>query len=106
MQLSEIFFLGIVLYLSYRFVFNFLLPIVRTTKQVKEQFRHMQDHMQNQAGGYQQEPRQPGYFQGASQPWSSTSQTRPGTRQKPDTGAPVKDKAGSKGDYIDFEEIK
>ncbi len=43
MALQEIFFLAIVLYLLYRFVFNFLVPVVRTTKHVRQQFRNMQE---------------------------------------------------------------
>jgi len=81
MPLSEIFFLAIVLYLLYRFVFNFLLPVVRTTRQVRQQFRNMQEGM----GGNEQQ-----HFTTGEQ-----KQQRPATGSKP-----------LKGDYIDFEEIK
>ncbi|MHA4809193.1 hypothetical protein ACX0G9_13855 [Flavitalea flava] len=106
MQLAEMVFLGIVLYLLYRFVFNFLLPIVRTTKQVREQFKNMQDHMQDQAGGFRQDTRQQEFFQEGSPARPRNSHSQTGARQKPDTGSAVKGKAGSKSDYIDFEEIK
>ena len=56
MPLSEIFFLAIVLYLLYRFIFGFLVPVVRTTKQVRQQFRNMQEG--GNAGASQQQPRQ------------------------------------------------
>jgi hypothetical protein len=39
MLVADFLFLVIVVYLAYRFIFNFLLPIVRTTHQVRQQFR-------------------------------------------------------------------
>lgn len=77
MALSEIFFLAIVFYLLYRFVFHFIVPVARTTRHVRQQFRNMQET--------QEDRRQP-----HSQP------TRP---QRQDKNPPV-------GEYIDFEEIK
>jgi hypothetical protein len=85
MPLSEILFLAIVFYLLYRFVFNFLLPIVRTTRHVREQFRNMQGGMnqdQQQQTRTQTPPRQP----------------RPAERHSSPHG-PAED-------YIDFEEVK
>jgi hypothetical protein len=82
MPLSEIFFLAIVLYLLYRFVFNFLLPVVRTTRQVRQQFRNMQEGM----GGEQQ-------------PFNNSERVQSQQKQ-PSGGKPPKE------DYIDFEEIK
>ena len=84
MPLSEIFFLAIVLYLLYRFVFNFLLPVVRTTKQVRQQFRNMQEGM----GGEQQ-------------PFNNSERVQ--TQQKQERASGGKPPAS---DYIDFEEIK
>jgi hypothetical protein len=81
MALSEIFFLAIIFYLLYRFVFNFLVPVVRTTRHVRQQFRSMSE-MQQDAFRQQQDRSQP------QQP-----QQRPA--QKPPAG-----------DYIDFEEVK
>ena len=83
MPLSEIFFLAIVLYLLYRFVFNFLLPVVRTTRQVRQQFRNMQEGV-----GGEQQP-----FNGGER--VHTQKKQQGPAQKPPAG-----------DYIDFEEIK
>ena len=77
MPLSEILFLAIVLYLLYRFIFGFLMPVVRTKKQVRQQFRNMQEGANSNAGASQQQPRQ---------------------EQKP--------KQPPVGEYIDFEEVK
>jgi hypothetical protein len=80
MALSEIFFLAIVFYLLYRFVFNFIVPVARTTRHVRRQFRNMQE--------MQDPPRQ-------QQPQSTPPPTQRQPAQKPQAG-----------DYIDFEEIK
>jgi hypothetical protein len=48
MQLSEVFFLVIVFYLLYRFLFNFLLPVIKATRHVRQQFRNMQGGMDEQ----------------------------------------------------------
>jgi hypothetical protein len=80
MPLSEILFIVIVFYLLYRFVFNFLVPVLRTTRHVRQQFRNMRDGM----GEQQAQPQQT-----ASRPQERHSSTR-----------------GPAEDYIDFEEIK
>ncbi|RYZ61667.1 MAG: hypothetical protein EOO14_04415 [Chitinophagaceae bacterium] len=77
MILSFLFY-AFLLYVLYKLVVNFILPVYRTTRQVKKSFREMQQKMQEQqAGAYppQQKPTQP--------------------RKK----EPL-------GDYIDFEEVK
>ncbi|HEY4110491.1 DUF4834 family protein [Puia sp.] len=88
MALSEIFLFAIVFYLLYRFVFNFLVPVARTTRHVRQQFRNMNDMQetmrQQQARGENQGP-----------PQQAQSASRQRSDQKP-----------SVGDYIDFEEIK
>ena len=81
MPLSEIFFLGIVLYLLYRFVFNFFLPIFRTTRHVRQQFRNMQGGQQDANGYTQQREPQP-------------------KKQEPTMSK------NTMGEYIDFEEVK
>jgi hypothetical protein len=83
MPLSEIFFLAIVFYLLYRFVFNFLLPIFRTTRHVREQFKNMQGGMGQQQPNQTQTP---------------PPQPRPAERHSSPHG-PAED-------YIDFEEVK
>lgn len=73
-------------YFVYRFVFNFLLPIFRVSRQMRRQVRDFQNHMQsaqNQQQQYQQ----------------NTSTARDQQR----SSSTSKEKAG---DYIDFEEIK
>ncbi|RYZ22284.1 MAG: hypothetical protein EOO16_09635 [Chitinophagaceae bacterium] len=67
-------------YLLFRFVFGFLIPIIRTTRQVKRSFREMNQRMQDAYGG---------------------TNAAPGA-----TSVPPATKAPSKDDYIDFEEIK
>jgi hypothetical protein len=93
-SLPEIFFFGIVFYLLYKFLFNFFLPIFKTTKAFKEQFRNMRDNMQDQAGPFQQ-------HKGAPQS-AGHSNGNNGQPKKPDpTRSP-----NTMGEYIDFEEIK
>jgi lipopolysaccharide export LptBFGC system permease protein LptF len=74
--LQEIFFLAIVFYLLYRFIFNFLLPVSRATRQVRQQFKNMQE----------------GNMPGQQQP-------QPERKEHSSAKPPI-------GDYIDFEEIK
>lgn len=66
-------------YILYKVVFHFIIPIYRTTKQVKKGFREMQEKMQEQV-------RQQQGFQNAS----ASSQPQ----------------QGQVGEYIDFEEVK
>jgi len=98
MPLADILFLAIVLYLLYRFIFNFLVPVARATRQVREQFRNMQDPMHNNGSGAQS---QRSYTN--SSPYTASkgpdAAPKPGQRPGPSGKAPA-------GDYIDFEEIK
>ena len=68
------------IYLAYRLVFHFIIPIYKTTRQVKKQFREMHSRMQDNMS--QQEP-----------------------FQQPATPA-TENKTQQAGDYIDFEELK
>lgn len=70
----------LVIYILYRLIFDFIIPIYRTTKRVKKQFGEMQSKMQEQMNTYQQQ--------------NSTSANS--TKQEP-----IK-----KEEYIDYEEIK
>src|SRR6185437_2889522 len=92
MSLSEMLFLVIAFYLLYRFVFNFLLPIVRTTRQVREQFRNMQGgtNMRDGASGQQSHS--------GARTQTPPQQPRPSERHSSPHGRPE--------DYIDFEEVK
>ncbi|HEV7333933.1 MAG TPA: hypothetical protein VGN63_23065 [Flavisolibacter sp.] len=77
MILSFLFY-AFLLYLLFKLVVNFILPVYRTTKQVKKSFREMQQKMQEQqSAAYQQQQNQP----------------------SPKKQEPL-------GDYIDFEEVK
>ncbi|MGV3528213.1 MAG: hypothetical protein ACO1OO_04905 [Flavisolibacter sp.] len=71
-------FYAFLVYLLYKFLFGFVIPIFRTTREVKRNFRHMQDQMNRQA---------------PPNPQGSYEQTANSNKEKP-------------GDYIDFEEIK
>ena len=112
MSVSEILFLAVILYILYRFIANFLLPVVRATRQVREQFRNMQGNdrgngspftgaadpfRRNQSSGQAGQPNQSG--RAAGQPGGSTSQTGSATGKRPAAKPPAED-------YIDFEEIK
>ncbi len=79
-SLPEIFFFAIVFYVLYRFIFNFVVPIARTTRQVRQQFRNMQTGAEQ--GFYGQENR---------------------NNEGPQERRPNTDKVG---EYIDFEDVK
>jgi hypothetical protein len=72
-------FYAFLLYILFKLVFNFIIPIYRTTRQVKKSFREMNEHMRQQAEGFQQQ---------------STPSSQP------------KNKENKAGEYIDFEEVK
>jgi len=88
MALSEIFFLVIVLYLLYRFFVNFLIPVARTTRQVREQFRNMQ----NPGGPFQRS-------------YTNANSSRPEEQPQPKKTEP-RASSNTMGEYIDFEEVK
>jgi len=69
------------IYLGYQFIFNFLIPIFKTTQQVRKNVRAMHDRM-NEFANTQQNPASP------------QSNSRDKSSKEP------------VGDYIDFEEIK
>jgi len=73
-------FYAFLIYLAYRLVFHFIIPIYKTTRQVKKQFREMHSRMQD-----------------------NMSQQQP--QQQPVTPA-TENKNQQAGDYIDFEELK
>lgn len=80
MGLIRVIFELFVLYLLYKLIFDFIIPVYQTTKQVKQKVGEMQnqmnEHMKQQ------------------QPGSSS------TTEKPGTSRPGKE------DYIEFEEVK
>ena len=75
----------ILVYLLYRFIAGFLVPLYRTTNTMRQQFRNMNGNPP--AGG----------------PAPHPPNSRP--EPKPQSGDP-KTGAGKAGEYIDFEEIK
>jgi hypothetical protein len=73
-------------YLLYHLIFNFVIPLVRVTRQVKKQVREFQQQANSQHNGYQ----------------AQTGPTFHSTRQ-----TNIKKEAGPRrDDYIDFEEVK
>ena len=73
-------FFAFLIYLAYRLVFHFIIPIYKTTRQVKKQFREMHSRMED---NMRQQP----------------------PHQQPATPA-TENKKQQAGDYIDFEELK
>jgi|KBSSwiStaDraftv2_1062776.scaffolds.fasta_scaffold510998_1 CRISPR/Cas system-associated protein endoribonuclease Cas2 len=74
------------IYLAYRLIFHFIIPVYKTTKQVKKQFREMHSRMEDQMN------QQSSYARASenNQPINTNASTN-------------KEQAG---DYIDFEELK
>lgn len=68
------------LYLLYKFIFDFIIPVYESSKKIKKQFGEMQDKMQNDLKNYQGQQ----------------------TQAKPQPQSPPK----KEDDYIDFEEVK
>ncbi len=69
-----------VLYILYKLVFDFIIPIYQTTKQVKKKVNEMQRNMNEQVNGQQQ-----------NQFTSASKEPSPKTKED---------------DYIEFEEVK
>jgi Sec-independent protein translocase protein TatA len=84
MNLFRIVFELFALYLLYKLIFDFIIPVARTTKQVKKQFNDMNNRMQETMQKQQ-----------TQQPKQSFSKTPP---------TPVNN--GKSDDYIEFEEVK
>ena len=81
MSILGFLFLVFVFYLAYRLVFDFIIPVYRTTTRIKKGFREMSGRMNQQSN-------QPNQHNQPNQPFSQSTN---------------KDSAE---DYIDFEEIK
>jgi hypothetical protein len=80
MSILGFLFLAFIAYLGFRLVFDFIIPIYRTTKRVRKGFRDMHERMNGNAEQQQQE--------------------------KNDSKQNGNNKKGGVGEYIDFEEIK
>lgn len=76
----RILFLVITAIILYKLIFDFIIPIYRTSRQIKRKFRDMNQHMGDQMNGFGQ---------------GTTTQNQQEQAKKP-----------VQKDYIDFEEIK
>ena len=70
----------LLIYILYKLIFDFIIPIYQTTKRVKKQFGEMQNKMENQMNKFNQQ--------------QSTSTNKPADEPKRNE------------EYIDYEEIK
>lgn len=68
------------IYLLYKLIFDFIIPVYRSTRKIKKQFNEMHSTMQDQMKGHHNPP--------------------PPREAKPEP------KAKKEGDYIEFEEVK
>ncbi|MEY2918594.1 MAG: hypothetical protein RIS73_2308 [Bacteroidota bacterium] len=80
MNLLRVFFELFVLYMLYKLIFDFIIPIYNSTKQIKQKVNEMQRNMKEQVNEQQRNQ------------FSTAAKE-----------APAKEK---KDDYIDFEELK
>jgi hypothetical protein len=71
---------ALIAWFLYNFIFRFIIPVYKTSRQMKQKFREMHQQMQDQAAGHQNYTPNP--------PSEKVSSSKPG------------------GDYIDFEEVK
>jgi hypothetical protein len=79
-KMLRYFLIGMAIYIGYRFLFEFLLPMIKTTRQVKKQFDAVREQ-------------QEAFFK---------QQTNQQQQKKPEKSAT----RSADDDYIEFEEIK
>jgi hypothetical protein len=84
MSILGFLFLVFVFYLAYRLIFDFIIPVYRTTSRIKKGFRQMNEQMNQHTQQYNQSNQ----HNQSSQPFNQSANK------------------GNAGDYIDFEEIK
>jgi hypothetical protein len=72
-------------YLLYKFIFGFVIPVCRTTRQVKKQMNQFQQRFQEEQKTHERPP----------QPKQSSS-----------SGGTRADSSGHNHEYVDFEEVK
>lgn len=80
---------AIIIYCLVRFIFNFLIPVIRAARQMKGQMKDFQDRMGSQQ--YQENVNEQGFQQNTAQQSNHAKRTTPQPKA---------------GDYIDFEEVK
>ena len=83
MVLFRLIFIILAIYFAYKFIFDFVLPIYRASKRVQQQFRGMQNQMNQNMG---------------QAPTDHTSGTKT-------TNNPSERRSSISKDYIDFEEV-
>ena len=88
MSILGFLFLVFVFYLAYRLIFDFIIPVYRTTTRIKKGFREMRQQM-NQHTHQQDQHNQQNHH---NQPFNQST--------------PNQTNKGNVGDYIDFEEVK
>lgn len=89
-MLADLLVMVLVGYIIYRFVYGFVVPLMRASRQVRQQFRNMQGSSHD--------------FNGYDGPQNASGAQRPnGTQASPTSKRGFKPPAE---DYIDFEEIK
>lgn len=74
------------IYILYKLIFEFIIPVYQSTKKIKKQFGDMQSKMQQDMNAY------------------STQQSS--AQQKQQSATQQKTEKATEGDYIDFEEVK
>jgi hypothetical protein len=79
-MVAEVFFYAVVIYLIYKIVFDFIVPVAHAGRQMSRQFKDVKGHFSGQQNNPQGEPGQ-------------KNKTRPKSKKVV-------------GDYIDFEEVK
>jgi len=85
----NVFVLAILVYLLYRFIAGFLIPVIRTTSHVRQQFNNMNKQPQE------------GPTQKAQGPTQNAQGPTPNAQRSNQTSGTSK-----VGEYIDFEEVK
>lgn len=78
-------FIALAIYFLYRFIFNFIIPLYKVSKQMKGQMREFQSRMNPNGQPFQE----PGYQQ-----------------QQAQQNTAGKSASSTEGEYIDFEEVK
>ena len=86
-MILSLLFYAFLVYLLYRLVFGFIIPVVRTTRRVKKSFRDMNDRMNGQYS-----------------PQAGTAFNGFGPQQQ--TATTAKTGKSDDEDYIEFEEVK
>jgi hypothetical protein len=82
MEILRFLFFAFLIYLAFRLVFDFMIPVYKTTRRIRKGFREMQEKMNAHTEPYQKQ--------------ENYSQQNTGSNTT----------SGNNGDYIDFEEIK